>query len=163
MGKYISVFLAISLLAGCSDAPKTEKESDKGPAQETRGVKVIQDDADLQFPKGKGSVKLDFQKDAINFIVAAEELSPDWAYSIKIVNGTGGVTFGPEENVDISAGEVAGATAFKPDRDGRLIVSMANPDRVVEGSRGVSIAIQGMDGDALMELIQTEQFRIKRK
>ena len=163
MGKYVFIFLAISLLAGCSDASETEKAVDKGPAQESSELKVIQDDADLPLPKGKGIVKLEFQEDAINFIVEAEGLSPDWTYSIKIVNGAGGVTFGPEENVNIAAGELAGATAFKPDNDGRLIVSMANPDRVIEGSQGVSIAIQGMDGDALMEMLQTEQFRIERK
>ena len=163
MGKYIFMFLLISMLAACSDAQEPERVEDKEAVEESSSLEVISQTAKLPFPKGKGTVKLEFQEHAINFIVEAEELSPDLDYLIKIIKGKGGVTFGPEENVEIKAGEAVGGTIFKPDKDGRLFVSMENPDRIIEGSEGVAVAIQAMDGEALVEMFQTEQFVIERK
>ena len=163
MGKYIAVFLLISLLAACSDAQEPETVEDQEAVEELSGLEVIRQTAELPFPKGRGTVKLEFKEEAINFIVEAEELSPELDYLIKIIKGKDGVTFGPEENVEIKAGEAVGETIFKPDKDGRLFISMENPDRIMEGSEGVAIAIQAMDGEALVEMFQTEQFLIERK
>lgn len=105
MRKYIFVLLLSIILVGCTNENESEAKKGINP-ENTTEAKLIKENDEILFPNGNGSVKIEYEKNAINFVVLAKGLNTGKTYSINLHrNDKGGVTFGPKENVEIKAGE----------------------------------------------------------
>ncbi|MDQ0271442.1 hypothetical protein [Cytobacillus purgationiresistens] len=156
MGKYLIIlFLSIGL-AACSIA---QSEGDKKNDHNQIEAKVINEADEIHFSNGNGRVQISFVEEATQFLVLAEKLNPKQTYSISLGNNDGGgVIFGPEENVELSKGEIVGDTSFQPNANGELFVSMLNPNRVVQKKSELTILIKSDSGK--IDIYQSEPFKI---
>ncbi|MGM9949556.1 MAG: hypothetical protein ACI33P_05495 [Lysinibacillus sp.] len=158
MKRFGFVLLLSVMLAACSD----EESLGSQEVQANQGeVTVIKQVGKLYFPDGHGDVQFIFDRDAVNIQVFAEKLSSAQTYIIMLEKADGGVTFGPEENVKITAGEIVGKTAFKPNANGELFVSMRNPNRLFEGKEEMRVIIQS-EKDA-EDSFQSEPFTLQTR
>ena len=127
------------MLAACSDKENLGSQEVKADEDEVAVIKQI---GKLYFPDGHGDVQFIFERDAVDIQVFAEKLSSEQTYTITLEKADGGVTFGPKENVKITAGQIVGQTAFRPNPNGELFVSMMNPNRIFEGEEEMRVIVQ---------------------
>lgn len=141
--RFILFFLGFCLLlSGCSSVKQNSKES-----------KIIEIDAykaeDIPFEDGSGRATIVYEKPGsvnddglFDVIVLAKGLDPEGKYEILLRgdNGTG-VTFGPEANIVMRFGSMAGETIFQPNEQGELYVSMKNPLRIVSSVNEVRVVV----------------------
>ena len=139
MKRFGFVLLLSVMLAACSDEGSLGGQEVQADQDE---VTVIKQVGKLYFPDGHGDVQFIFDRDAVNIQVFAEKLSFQQTYMIMLEKADGGVTFGPAENVKITAGQIIGKKAFRPNANGELFVSMMIPNRMVEGEEEMRVIIQ---------------------
>ena len=139
MKKLGLILLLSAILAACSDEGSLGGQEVLADQDE---VTVIKQVGKLYFPDGHGDVQFIFEREAVNIQVFAEKLSSEQTYTIMLEKADGGVTFGPAENVKLTAGQIVGKTAFRPNANGELFVSMMHPNRLFEGKEEMRVIIQ---------------------
>lgn len=153
----IAVTLFVLLLTGCTPLNENQVES--------KLIQVGENQAeDIPFVKGQGRTTIVYEKKStenglMDVSVLLKELNTEETYQISIVRDDKiEVLFGPKENVDLKFGKMVGETLFKPNNQGELFVSMANPTRLVLGAKQVRIKVTTKDGK---EKIATSPFTLK--
>lgn len=139
MKKFGLILLLSVMLAACSDEDSMGSQKVQADQDEATVIKQI---GKLYFPDGHGDVQFIFERDAVDIQVFAENLSTEQTYTITLEKADGGVTFGPKENVRITAGKIIGETSFRPNANGELFVSMMNPNRMFEGEEEMRVIVQ---------------------
>lgn len=139
MQKFGLMLLLSAMLAACSDEENLGSQEVQADQDEVTVIKQI---GKLYFPDGHGDVQFIFERDAVDIQVFAENLSIEQTYTITLEKADGGVTFGPKENVKITAGKIVGQTTFRPNANGELFVSMMNPNRMFEGDEEMRVIVQ---------------------
>lgn len=142
MKKLGLVLLMSVILAACANKESLGSQEVQADQNEVTVIKQI---GKLYFPDSHGDVQFIFERDAVDVQVFAEKLSREQTYTITLEKADGGVTFGPKENVKITAGQIVGQTAFRPNANGELFVSMMNPNRIFEGEEEMRVIIQSKE------------------
>jgi hypothetical protein len=145
--------LAVLVLAACSHTAESENKPED--------ITILQKTTELHLSEGHGVIRLTFKSsNAVSISVLAENLDPKSTYSITITgDDSGGVSFGPQENVNVHKGEIVGETTFQPDDKGNLTVEMLNPERVLQGSDKMRVEIYSKDE---IERIQSAPFKLNQ-
>ena len=139
MKKFGLVLLVSVMLAACSDEGSLGSNTVQADEDEAMVIKQV---GKLYFPDGHGDVQFIFERNAVDIHVFAENLSSEQTYTIMLEKADGGVTFGPKENVKITAGQIIGEKIFRPNANGELFVSMMNPNRIFEGEEEMRVIVQ---------------------
>ena len=153
MKRFGFVLLLSVMLTACSDEESLGSQEVQADQDEVTVIKQI---GKLYFPDGHGDVQFIFERDAVDIQVFAENLSSEQTYTIMLEQADGDITFGPEDNVKITAGQMIGKNMFRPNANGELFVSMMNPNRIFEGKEKMRVIVQS-EKDAEASL-QTKPF-----
>jgi len=123
---------------------------------ETREV-IHLDESDeiyhLPFEEGQGYALI-VKEEIPDFIVWVKGLDPNEFYTVQFQRDElGGVTFGPEANVDVRIGTIDGEVLFKPNVNGELYVSMRNAPSMYEGAAELTFYIETEAGKEVLRTI----------
>lgn len=133
--RLLAAMMVLLLLFGCSSSSANDGITPIEPGR-------LQE---VSFKDHPGRLNIIFNEDrSIEFTVWLKDLDPDQSYEISLINdqGSGGVIFGPAQNLDLKLGSSEGDTHLTPNAHGELYVSMLNPIRLFQDAEEVKAIIR---------------------
>jgi|GEM_PF-6476625 len=141
----ILAILSMILLSSCSMTDPAEKKDDV--------IQIGKNQAfDIPFEEGAGRVTVIYQNGVVDFNLLAKELDQEESFEVNLnVDGQTAVIFGPEGNMRIQLGKMTGETLFQANEQGELVISMLNPERIVQAEEDARIIIRNSKGEIVKQ------------